>query len=162
MGSRSSKRTDPHSSIVPAERGVIQKSGGEIVGLPAGYGEMLGEIKARIARSRIEAALAANHVLIDLYWHIGTVDSRAPEASRMGQIRGGAACERYSGDVSWNSGVLPTECLENASFLSSLYRRSYNSVTARDRIGRGNSATACGRIEWQESTTGYAANPLGP
>jgi predicted nuclease of restriction endonuclease-like (RecB) superfamily len=71
MGSRSSKRTDPHSSIAPAERGGIQKSGGEIAGLPAGYGELLGEIKARIARSRIEAALAANHVLIDLYWHIG-------------------------------------------------------------------------------------------
>jgi hypothetical protein len=32
---------------------------------------LLGEIKARIARSRIEAAMAANHVLIDLYWHIG-------------------------------------------------------------------------------------------
>jgi predicted nuclease of restriction endonuclease-like (RecB) superfamily len=71
MASRSSKRTDPHSSIAPTERGVIQKSGGEIAGLPAGYGELLGEIKARIARSRIEAALAANHVLIDLYWHIG-------------------------------------------------------------------------------------------
>jgi hypothetical protein len=71
MGNRSSKRTDPRSSIAPAERGVIQKSGGEIAGLPAGYGELLGEIKARIARSRIEAALAANHVLIDLYWHIG-------------------------------------------------------------------------------------------
>ncbi|MFA4948062.1 MAG: hypothetical protein WC674_06075 [Candidatus Krumholzibacteriia bacterium] len=67
MGSRSSKRTDSRSSIVPVEKSVIQKSGGEIAGLPAGYGELLGEIKARIARSRIEAALAANHVLIDLY-----------------------------------------------------------------------------------------------
>jgi predicted nuclease of restriction endonuclease-like (RecB) superfamily len=71
MGSKSSKRTDPRSSIAPAERGVIQKSDGGIAGLPAGYGELLGEIKARIARSRIEAALAANHALIDLYWHIG-------------------------------------------------------------------------------------------
>ena len=71
MGHKSSKRTDPRSSIVPVEKGVIKKSGGGIAGLPAGYGELLGEIKARIARSRIEAALAANHVLIDLYWHIG-------------------------------------------------------------------------------------------
>jgi hypothetical protein len=71
MGSKSSKRTGPHSSIVPAKKGVIQKAGGEIAGLPAGYGELLGEIKARIARSRIEAAVAANHALIDLYWHIG-------------------------------------------------------------------------------------------
>jgi predicted nuclease of restriction endonuclease-like (RecB) superfamily len=71
MGSKSSKRNDPKSSIVPIEKGVIKKSGGEVAGLPAGYGELLGEIKARIARSRIEAALAANHVLIDLYWHIG-------------------------------------------------------------------------------------------
>jgi predicted nuclease of restriction endonuclease-like (RecB) superfamily len=71
MGSKSSKRTESRSSIVPAERSVLQKSWGGIAGLPAGYGELLGEIKARIARSRIEAALAANHVLIDLYWHIG-------------------------------------------------------------------------------------------
>jgi len=71
MGSKSSKRTESRSSIVPAERSVLQKSGGGIAGLPAGYGDLLGQIKARIARSRIEAALAANHVLIDLYWHIG-------------------------------------------------------------------------------------------
>jgi predicted nuclease of restriction endonuclease-like (RecB) superfamily len=71
MGSKSSKRKESRSSIVPAERSVLQKSCGGIAGLPAGYGELLGEIKARIARSRIEAALAANHVLIDLYWHIG-------------------------------------------------------------------------------------------
>jgi hypothetical protein len=71
MGSRSSKRTVSKSSIVPVEKGVIRKSGGEVVGLPAGYGELLGEIKARIAQSRTEAVLAANHVLIDLYWHIG-------------------------------------------------------------------------------------------
>jgi hypothetical protein len=71
MGSRSGKRTESRSSIVPVEKSSIQKFGGDVVGLPAGYGELLGEIKARIARSRIEAALAANHVLIDLYWHIG-------------------------------------------------------------------------------------------
>lgn len=71
MGSKSSKRTESRSSVVPVEKGVSKKSGGGIAGLPAGYGELLGEIKARIARSRIEAALAANHVLIDMYWHIG-------------------------------------------------------------------------------------------
>ena len=71
MENRSSKRTESRSSIVPVENGVIQKSGGEVVGLPAGYGELLGEIKARIARSRVRAAVAANHAMIDLYWHIG-------------------------------------------------------------------------------------------
>ena len=71
MGSKSRKRTESRSSVVPVEEGVSKKSGGGIAGLPAGYGELLGEIKARIARSRIEAALAANHALIDLYWHIG-------------------------------------------------------------------------------------------
>jgi predicted nuclease of restriction endonuclease-like (RecB) superfamily len=55
----------------PSRKSVLRKSGGGISGLPAGYGELLGQIKARIARSRIEAALAANHALIDLYWHIG-------------------------------------------------------------------------------------------
>jgi len=59
MGSKSSKRTNPRSSFGPVEKGVIKKSGGEVVGLPAGYGNLLREIKVRIARSRIEAALAA-------------------------------------------------------------------------------------------------------
>ncbi len=49
----------------------IRKSNAEINGLPVGCSEVLADIKARIAQARVKAALAANHVLIDLYWHIG-------------------------------------------------------------------------------------------
>jgi len=71
MGSKSSKQTDSHSSIVPTEKGVVRKSNGEIAGLPVSYGELLADIKARIAQSRVKAVLAANHELIALYWQIG-------------------------------------------------------------------------------------------
>lgn len=95
MGSKSGKRKDSKSLIVPVEKSSIQKSGGEVLGPPAGYGDLLGEIKARIARSRIEAALAANHVLIDLYWHIG----RAIVERQQVQGWGKSVVERLATDI---------------------------------------------------------------
>ena len=39
--------------------------------IPAGYGELLDDIKARIRSAQIKAALAVNSELIALYWSIG-------------------------------------------------------------------------------------------
>jgi hypothetical protein len=39
--------------------------------LPAGYGAFLKDLKERIRTAQIQAALAVNRELIDLYWHIG-------------------------------------------------------------------------------------------
>lgn len=40
-------------------------------GLPAGYGDMLADLKQRIASERVRVALAANAAMIMLYWDIG-------------------------------------------------------------------------------------------
>ena len=39
--------------------------------LPAGYGALLEDIKARIRAAQVKAALSANRELIVLYWEIG-------------------------------------------------------------------------------------------
>lgn len=39
--------------------------------LPAGYPELLEELRARIRTTQIKAALSANRELVALYWHIG-------------------------------------------------------------------------------------------
>lgn len=38
---------------------------------PAGYGELLQDLKARIRTAQVKAALSVNRELIALYWHIG-------------------------------------------------------------------------------------------
>jgi predicted nuclease of restriction endonuclease-like (RecB) superfamily len=38
---------------------------------PAAYGQLLDDIKTRIRRARVSAALAVNRALIELYWEIG-------------------------------------------------------------------------------------------
>jgi predicted nuclease of restriction endonuclease-like (RecB) superfamily len=38
---------------------------------PAGYGELLEDLKARIRTAQVKAALSVNRELIALYWHIG-------------------------------------------------------------------------------------------
>ena len=39
--------------------------------LPVGYSELLEDLKTRIRSAQQKAALAVNHELIQLYWHIG-------------------------------------------------------------------------------------------
>src|SRR5260221_13118102 len=39
--------------------------------IPAGYEQLLGELKERIRRAQIRAALAVNRELVLLYWQIG-------------------------------------------------------------------------------------------
>jgi hypothetical protein len=39
--------------------------------LPAGYADLLEELRARIRTTQIKAALSANRELVALYWHIG-------------------------------------------------------------------------------------------
>jgi predicted nuclease of restriction endonuclease-like (RecB) superfamily len=41
------------------------------IGLPAGYAELLDELKSRIRSSQLKAAIAVHHELVTLYWHIG-------------------------------------------------------------------------------------------
>jgi predicted nuclease of restriction endonuclease-like (RecB) superfamily len=54
------------------ERLVMAKSVSEpVIRLPSGYAELLENLKDRIARAQVRAAVAANRELICLYWEIG-------------------------------------------------------------------------------------------
>lgn len=59
---------DVKADNVPVAR--RRSDGGELIGDP-GYGELLAEIKRRIAEARTRAASAVNTELIRLYWSIG-------------------------------------------------------------------------------------------
>jgi hypothetical protein len=39
--------------------------------LPAGYGELLEDLKSRVRTAQVKAAVAVNRELIQLYWDIG-------------------------------------------------------------------------------------------
>ena len=39
--------------------------------LPAGYGPLLADLKARVRAAQVRAALSVNRELIQLYWHLG-------------------------------------------------------------------------------------------
>ena len=53
---------------------------------PAGYAELLVELKERIRRARIRAGLAVNRELVMLYWHIGReILTRQEEAGLGGE-----------------------------------------------------------------------------
>lgn len=54
----------------PADDGVTADSS-VMKGLPAGYGELLGAIKARVQTAQLRTALAVNTELVLLYWSIG-------------------------------------------------------------------------------------------
>jgi predicted nuclease of restriction endonuclease-like (RecB) superfamily len=48
-----------------------QKGQQPIAPLPAGYAELLEDLKARIRQAQVRAALSVNRELVLLYWHIG-------------------------------------------------------------------------------------------
>src|SRR5437879_5579264 len=52
--------------------------------LPAGYGRLLGEIKARIRSAQYEALRAVNKELVALYWDIGRVITKRQIAGAHG------------------------------------------------------------------------------
>lgn len=52
--------------------------------LPAGYGELLDDLKARVRTAQIKAAVAANRELIQLYWDIGGLIVERQQEERWG------------------------------------------------------------------------------
>jgi predicted nuclease of restriction endonuclease-like (RecB) superfamily len=59
-GTRGRKRDGASFPVPPTHRG-----------LPAGYGDLLGEIKQRIGTERLRTIMAANSAMVMLYWDIG-------------------------------------------------------------------------------------------
>jgi predicted nuclease of restriction endonuclease-like (RecB) superfamily len=64
-------RSKPPRSPTQRTRAILQQAVAEVDGLPAGYGELLEDLKSRIRSAQTKAALAANRGLILLYWDIG-------------------------------------------------------------------------------------------
>ncbi|HEU4560297.1 MAG TPA: DUF1016 N-terminal domain-containing protein [Longimicrobium sp.] len=62
---------------------------------PAGYGELLEDLKSRIRSAQVRAALAVSRELIGLYWDIG----RAIVERQQRQEWGSAVIERLSNDL---------------------------------------------------------------
>lgn len=62
---------------------------------PAAYGELLKDIKDRIRRARVGAALAVNRALIELYWEIGNEILRRETAEGWGA----RVIDRLAGDL---------------------------------------------------------------
>lgn len=67
----------------------------EPVALPADYGPLLAEIKARVQVARIKAGLAANRELLALYWDIGRLILQAQERQGYGK----KVVERLAADL---------------------------------------------------------------
>ena len=67
----------------------------EPVALPADYGPLLAEIKARVQVARIRAGLAANRELLALYWDIGRLILQAQERQGYGK----KVVERLAADL---------------------------------------------------------------
>ena len=64
-------------------------------GLGAGYGKLLGEIKARVRSSQLRAAVSVNRDLIALYWEIGGVIVKAQKSQGYGK----QVVERLAADL---------------------------------------------------------------
>ena len=63
--------------------------------IPAGYGKLLEDLKARIRSAQVKAALSVNRELIALYWHIGG----SIVARQIAEGWGKAVVERLSADL---------------------------------------------------------------
>ena len=70
--------------------GIIERSG-----LPAGYAQVLKDLKIRVHQSQVKAALTVNRNLIALYWHIGKVIVERQQAEGWGK----SVVERLAHDL---------------------------------------------------------------
>jgi len=73
----------------------IIQSGGNTEDVPAHYGELLEDLKARIRTAQVKAAVSVNRELIALYWRIGGTIVQRQRAERWGN----AVVERLAADL---------------------------------------------------------------
>jgi len=75
-----------------SKNNIVPQSGAP---LPASYGALLEDIKARIRAAQVKAALSINRELIELYWHIGKSIMERQRAEGWGK----SVVERLSSDL---------------------------------------------------------------
>ena len=80
------------NALSPRRKGPVGPRSGKP---PAGYGELLDDLKARIRAAQVKAALSVNRELIALYWHIGESIVERQRAEGWGK----AIVERLSADL---------------------------------------------------------------
>ena len=61
----------PRATRKAAKKGEPDELRATKSGLPAGYNELLDDLKSRVRSAQLKAAVAANRELIQLYWDIG-------------------------------------------------------------------------------------------
>lgn len=62
---------DRRKQLGRAKAGVLLPVAAALAAMPADYGQLLSEIKQRVAQERVRAVLSANATMILLYWDIG-------------------------------------------------------------------------------------------
>lgn len=77
------KRKTSGKRGAPSDKAADRRNQAHI--LPAGYRELLGDLKARVRAAQIKAVVAANRELIQLYWDIGRLIVERQERERWGK-----------------------------------------------------------------------------
>ena len=67
------RRAQKKGGVVPImpSPSIVQQPAAQLVELPAGYPELLSDLKERVRVARLRAAVAVNRELVLLYWGIG-------------------------------------------------------------------------------------------
>lgn len=86
--SRSPRKKSPKKDA-PGERRLPDS------GLPAGYDQLLDDLKSRVRSAQLKAAVAVNRELIQLYWDIGRLIVERQEREGWGK----SVVERLAGDI---------------------------------------------------------------
>ncbi len=89
MARKKATKPDIPKSVIAGRRSADQ------IAIPAGYSELLGEIKCRIRSAQIKAALAVNSELIRLYWSIGRDIVQRQQRQKWGK----SVVERLGADI---------------------------------------------------------------
>ena len=85
---KAAKKTSPSPDKKSAKTGTPGEMRLAKSGLPAGYDQLLDDLKSRVRSAQLKAAVSVNRELIQLYW-VGhwVADRRAAGTRRLGQGR---------------------------------------------------------------------------
>jgi predicted nuclease of restriction endonuclease-like (RecB) superfamily len=85
----------PKRKVMVRPKAVGKRRAKVVEVMPKGYAELLDALKERIRAAQLRAALAVNHELVALYWHIGK--EIIERQDRQGW--GAKVVERIAGDL---------------------------------------------------------------
>ena len=102
--------------------------------LPAGYAELLEDLKTRVRTAQLKAALSVNHELIQLYWDIGGLIVERQEREGWGT----GVIDRLASDLQKAfpglKGFSPSNVSRMRAFFLTCFRGSENSAQAVPKL----------------------------